>query len=580
MPLLIECLLVLIAIVVAFLFPNAGERQFGLVESAFARLAKRRRMVVVAAGVGALALRAALLPVLPIPEPVIHDEFGYLLAADTFAHGRLTNPTHPMWVYFETFSILQQPTYQCFAQPAQGLILAFGKLVFGHPFWGVWLSAGLMCAAITWMLQGWLAPPWALLGGILAILRYGVFGYWANSYWGGCIGAIGGALVIGSLPRIKSLRRVRDAVLMGLGLAVLANSRPYEGFILGLATAILLLAWLLGRNKAPLGMSLGRVIFPLAVVLALTAACLGYYCRQVTGSPFRMPYQVNRETYAIAPFMVWQPLRQDVPVYRYDVLQKLYVGEELGDYHMSRSLTGIILKTYVAWHFYLAAALSLPLLMLVIVLPPNLCWRNVQPATGSLLFVLVAMIAASAASTFYNPHYSAPATGVILALVLIAMRNMRNWSRRGIFLTRAVLVISIFTFGMRAAAEGLHVRPSKSAVFAWYQEGLGTFGRAQVESELSRIPGKHLVIVHYGPQHEPFPEWVYNAADIDGASIVWAREQAKGNADLIQYFKDRQAWLLDADSKPPRLAPFDSDIHRRSAQTANPKAEGVEEFHP
>ncbi len=178
-------------------------------------------------GLLALVLRAALLPILPIPEPAVHDEFGYLLAADTFAHGRLTNPTHPMWVHFETFSVIQRPTYQCFAQPAQGMILAAGKLIFGHPFWGAWLSVGVMCVSICWMLQAWLPESWALVGGLLVVLRFGVFGYWANSYWGGAAGAIGGALVLGALPRIKQLQRARDALLMGTGLAILVNSRPY-----------------------------------------------------------------------------------------------------------------------------------------------------------------------------------------------------------------------------------------------------------------------------------------------------------------------------------------------------------------
>src|SRR5438128_2624163 len=207
--LLIESSLVFLTLIIAFIYPSLGSRWFEKVEAFFAKLSRRRALSVVLVGLVALTLRAALLPIFPVPEPIVHDEFGYLLAADTYAHGRLTNPTHPMWIHFETFAVLQKPTYQCFAQPAQGLILAFGKVVFGHPFWGVWLSAGLMCAAITWMLQGWLPPEWALLGGVLATLRYGVFTYVADSYWGGAVGAIGGALVWGSLPLIQKAQRIR-----------------------------------------------------------------------------------------------------------------------------------------------------------------------------------------------------------------------------------------------------------------------------------------------------------------------------------------------------------------------------------
>ena len=261
--LLIETILALLALVMAFAWPTLGASWFDRIEARLGGLARRRGLAVLVIGASTLLLRIAVLPVEPIPNPSVHDEFSYLLQADTFAHGRLTNPTPAMWVHFETFHEIFQPTYCSKFFPGQGLFLALGKVVFGHPFWGVWLTSGLMCAAITWMLQGWFPAEWAFLGGALALLRFGVFGYWANSYWGGNVAAIGGALVLGALPRLKSSVGWQDATSMGVGLALLADSRPWEGLVLSLPVAVMLFWWMFGKNGPQLRVSLRAIVLPL-----------------------------------------------------------------------------------------------------------------------------------------------------------------------------------------------------------------------------------------------------------------------------------------------------------------------------
>ena len=96
-------------------------------------------------------------------------------------------------------------------------------------------ALGVFLGVLLAKVVSWVSPLpsavqlWSVLGGLLVVLRLGLFSYWMNSYWGGAPAAIGGALVLGALPRMMKRLRLRYTVLMGLGAAILAASRPYEG---------------------------------------------------------------------------------------------------------------------------------------------------------------------------------------------------------------------------------------------------------------------------------------------------------------------------------------------------------------
>ncbi len=112
-------------------------------------------------------------------------------------------------------------------------------------------------------------------------------------------------------------------------------------------------------------------------------------------------------------------------------------------------------------------------------------------------------------------------------------------------------------FVLRAAAGPLHIPISGAIAPTWSQENRRGFGRAELQEQLQRLPRKQLVIVSYTHLHEPLEEWVYNDADIDNSKVVWAREMdGVEDEKLVQYFTDRQIWLLEVDDKPPRLTPY------------------------
>ncbi|HEX5229325.1 MAG TPA: hypothetical protein VFW44_16530 [Bryobacteraceae bacterium] len=182
-----------------------------------------------------VAFRLAMLPVHGVPSPKVYDEFGHLLVADTLLHFRFANPPHLLHQFFETFFVLQTPSYASIYPIGEGLTLAIGRAIFGVPWAGVLLTTSAMCALTYWMLRGWLAPEWALVGGLLGVIEFGPLNAWANSYWGGGLAACAGCLAFGVLPRLRGSGSAPLGALMGLAVGISWLCRPYETIFLTLS---------------------------------------------------------------------------------------------------------------------------------------------------------------------------------------------------------------------------------------------------------------------------------------------------------------------------------------------------------
>jgi hypothetical protein len=518
---------------------------FRIAERGLGRLAQRRWLAITLVGMLALVASASLSLLGRIPEPQVRDEFSYLLAADTFAHGRLTNPTHPLWVHFESFHIIHQPTYASKYPPGQGLMLAAGQVLGGHPIVGVWISTALACAAICWMLLAWLPPWWAVLGGLFSALNPIILLHWGQNYWGGAVAVSGGALVFGALRRIMRRPCVRDALLMGLGLAVLANSRPYEGLLVSLPVALLLLISMAGKNGPTIQISIRRIVLPIIGVLTLTGALMAYYNWRVTGEPLRMPYQVHEATYSVAPVFLWQD-KWPEPLYRHKFMRDGAINDLLRYTERRAAASRWILYPWshgrLRHHPY-PLLLTVPLVLLA--------WILKDPWSRFALLTCAVLAAGLIVETFFFTHYAAPMIALIFALMLQAMRQLRVWRWRirqtGRLMVWTILLICVVSF---AAAFVQQI---------WVRRSAQISPRARILAQLNEAGGGHLVLVRYGPQALLNEDWVHNDADIDGAKVVWAKEMdSEQNRKLLGYFKDRRVWLVEVDQNqsPPKLTPY------------------------
>ena len=527
--------------------PAWGTRLRGVL-IALDRAGRRRwRYPLAGAAVGA-AILLTLAAAGGFPEPNVHDEFSYLLAGDTLASGRLANPPHPLWEFFETIHVISQPSYASKYQPGQALFLALGQAVFGHPYFGVVISNALLFAALGWMLQVWLSPAWGALGTALAVVSLAGGHYFGISYWGGAPAALGGALLLGACRRMERDHRWRYGWLAGAAVVLLFWTRPFEGGLLSLAMAAGAAVWLRQQPRAIRGACLRRAGAPLAAVVLAGLACQFAYNRAVTGSGWVLPYMHASRQYHVVP-VLWTSDVAPPKTYRDDALHAQYaVWERL----MYTELTGMPAPQRLAY-------LAQRLLDAVNATVPVALWLPLAflfLRDRRMRFLLLAALGGGAAlclETWMYPHYIAPWLPLVLLLSFSVLRGLRSvrWRARpaGAYLLAALLAISFGTALARAATEVHYfLHPVRMSVGR---------ERARIAGHLRERGGRHVVVVRYAPEHDVAREWVYNSADIDGAPVVWARDRgARENERLIRYFAGRRFWLFQPEADPPRFEPY------------------------
>lgn len=484
-----------------------------------------------------VVLRLVLLPWYPVPAASGADDFGYWLLADTLHHLRLANPTHDFPAFFEQIFVLQRPTYSSMFNLGQGLAMALGWTLFGHPWAGVLLSGAALTALCYWALRGWTSPGWSLAGGLLAIAEFGPLSYWTNSYWGGAVSACAGFLVFGAIGHWRKSPNRSYAWTLGLGLGWQLLTRPFEFFLL-LAGVLICVV---GLPKRP------RLLLSATPLVLVATGLIGLQNKAVTGSWVMTPYLAYRNQYGIPAAFTFQ--RNPVP-------HRALNPEQQADYEIESATHGNDRDSFIDfgkrlllrvrfYRFFLLPPLALGLLFFLF---RCRSYRQLSLVLSAATFVL--------GSNFYPylyPHYIAAAAPLFLLMGLEGLRLLEKW-RTGAGISLLGLCCSQFLFWylVRLCSHTALV-PYESWDFINWGDPQGRLG---VQKTLDHVPGKLLVFVHYSAEHR-FSEWVHNAADIDASRIIWVHDLGDSeNARLRRRYPERKAMLCEPDATPPFVHPY------------------------
>src|ERR1051326_8420568 len=455
----------------------------------------------------ALAFAAVRTVAFGEPHPVwFTDDYGYLLEADTFAHGRLANPMHPMHRYFETLFVLQSPTYSAVYPPALPLLLALGRVLFGSPVIGLWIASAAVAVTLSWAAAAVASREVAWAIGVFCAVHAFVVQA-PGTIHNTTLPATAGALAIGGALRLP---RVSAALWMGFGLALLANTRPYEGLYVAAAAC----AFAIRKPRA------------LAIAIATTIALMSFtlmHNHAVTGSFAQFPYTTYNARYLSAPNLIWErpfppreyPTREMEQTYR--VLRHYY--------ERSRNWSDL--------------ATAIPI-------------RIEQMISDSLGFGIgwVDSLRLFAALPFF---FGLRQRRIVLAILLftVGVLQITWWPQPQYLAPAAALMAMLYAGGMQAMIDRGEPAIAYACLFVAIGSALvlfhGAMGQIPMRDEY-RLRTTEILDARKGPQlviaDDRCFAVVFNGAEIDAQHTVWAHDAPKPCAALLDYYRDRDVWRL------------------------------------
>ena len=507
-------------------------------------LARPGAPVLLPVAASALA-RIAVLPVYGPPGFEIHDEFSLLLQARMHLSGHLAMPPPALWPHFETFHVLTFPSYASTYFPARSAPIALG-LLLGHPWLGVWAVQLAMVGAIAWALLPAVGRRGAAAGGLVAAAVTGVFGAWVNSYWGGALPALGGALVLGGYLRARAGGGLGAGLALGAGLLALMLTRPFEGFVMCLPFAAALAVTLVRQALSGRWGALAAWAGPPVLALALGVGLIAAQDRAVTGDVGYTGYELNRIQYAVAPALLTSPpirgARGGDAVMRrfYDEWEAASHGRRDSPAGLARAAAR---KTVNLWSNMVGPALTVPVLLGFGLL------LRARPVPA---LALAAAYGAFLVETWDFPHYVAGAYPLLLLAAMVGLRRIRavrrpldgtvlSWGLMGAVALALAVPVTLAATPENPPCGDLvprchHVPRSERSVMA---------------DRLAAEPGRDLVLVRFDPDDPIHEGWIWNAPDVAASDVIWARDLGPAaNRTLLSRYPGRRVWRIDGTRDP------------------------------